>query len=131
MYSIALVCLMLLSTSNLFATIEVANCDLNLKVRTTKLMQKPLVSKTKIKLDSKDGLTGNRHQFDLTGTQIRCEAAFSGRNSGTYINCWPPNQEFGLQADRSSFKGKGQSAVPNVLTYANKTASVNIQLVCN
>ena len=130
MYSTALIILALFAIPNSYGAKEIVSCDLKLKIRTNKVGQQPLVSNTKIKLDGENGFTGTRHEFDLTGTKIRCEAAFSGRNYGTFINCWPPGQEFGFKVDRSTLEGKGQSAVPNVLAYASKTTSANIQLIC-
>lgn len=116
----------LTASDNTKKGMQSASCELELEIVTTKLLQEPLVSKKKLFLE-----LGERHRFDLTGTEFECEVAYYGVDTGTFINCWKLDLTIGVQSDRTAIKSNGEQRNPNKISISDKKSKTKVTFKCD
>ena len=98
--------------------------------RTSLISQDPLNSTKKLKLGQSE-----RHRFDLTGTELSCEVTHSGKNRGTFINCYPrkPPYVFSIVSDMTSYQANNAASIPNSLSYRteNPSLAATVKFFCD
>lgn len=103
---------------------EMLSCTIEKSLTTGFVLEKPLVSVEKIKIEAKP--FGPNHIFSLSPVDAECELRIPNPKGGTFLNCWTLDKKHGFRSDRTAIDT--QKGIKNTLTYADSTKQLVIKV---
>jgi len=107
---------------------EILSCTVEKSLTTGLVLEKPLVSTEKIKIEAKP--FGKNYTFSLSPANAECEIRIPNPKGGTFLNCWTLDKKHGFRSDRTVIDER--KGIVNTLTYADgeKQLSVQVKVRC-
>ena len=103
---------------------EMLTCTIEKSLTTGLVLEKPLVSAEKIRIEAKP--FGKNYIFSLSPADAECELRVPNPKGGTFLNCWTLDKKHGFRSDRTAIDDK--KGVKNTLTYADSTKQLVVQV---
>lgn len=103
---------------------EMLSCTIEKSLTTGLVLEKPLVSTEKIKIESKP--FGKNYIFSLSPADAECELRVPNSKGGTFLNCWTSDKKHGFRSDRTSIDTK--KGIMNTITYADSAKQLVVQI---
>ena len=103
---------------------ELLTCTIEKSLTTGLVLEKPLVSVEKIKIEAKP--FGKNYIFSLSPADAECELRVPNPKGGTFLNCWTLDKKHGFRSDRTAIDN--QNGVRNTLSYADSIKQLVVQV---
>lgn len=103
---------------------EMLSCTIEKSLTTGLVLEKPLVSTEKIRIEAKP--FGPNHIFSLSPADAECELRVPNSKGGTFLNCWTLDKKHGFRSDRTAIDN--QKGIKNTLTYADSKKQLVVQV---
>ena len=103
---------------------EMLSCTIEKSLSTGIVLEKPMVSTEKIKIEAKP--FGKNYTFSLSPADAECELRLPNPKGGTFLNCWTLDKKHGFRSDRTAIDE--QKGITNTLTYANSEKQLVVQI---
>lgn len=115
------------STESAFSE-EILSCTIEKSLTTGLVLEKPLVSTEKIKIEAKP--FGKNYTFSLSPADAECELRVPNPKGGTFLNCWTLDKKHGFRSDRTAIDER--KGIINSLTYTEgeKQLAVQVKVIC-
>ena len=103
---------------------EMLSCTIEKSLTTGLVLEKPMVSTEKIKIEAKP--FGKNYIFSLSPVDAECELRVPNPKGGTFLNCWTLDKKHGFRSDRTTIDSR--KGIINTLTYANDEKQLVVQV---
>jgi len=103
---------------------EMLSCTIEKSLSTGIVLEKPMVSTEKIKIEAKP--FGKNYTFSLSPADAECELRLPNPKGGTFLNCWTLDKKHGFRSDRTAIDER--KGIVNTLTYADGEKQLVIQV---
>jgi hypothetical protein len=103
---------------------EMLSCTIEKSLTTGLVLENPLVSTEKIKIEAKP--FGKNYIFPLSPADAECELRVPNPKGGTFLNCWTTDKKHGFRSDRTIIDER--KGITNTLTYADSKKQLVIQI---
>lgn len=103
---------------------ETMSCTIEKSLTTGLVLEKPLVSTEKIKIEAKP--FGKNYIFSLSPADAECELRVPNIKGGTFLNCWTLDKKHGFRSDRTSIDTK--KGIMNTISYADSSKQLVVQI---
>lgn len=94
---------------------EMLSCTIEKSLTTGLVLENPLVSTEKIKIEAKP--FGKNYIFSLSPADAECELRVPNPKGGSSLNCWTLDKKHGFRSDRTAIGER--KGIINTLTYAD------------
>lgn len=103
---------------------EMLSCTIEKSLTTGLVLEKPMVSTEKIKIEAKP--FGKNYIFSLSPVDAECELRVPNPKGGTFLNCWTLDKKHGFRSDRTTIDAR--KGIINTLTYADDEKQLVVQV---
>ena len=103
---------------------EMLSCTIEKSLTTGLVLEKPLVSTEKIKIEAKP--FGKNYTFSLSPSDAECELRVPNPKGGTFLNCWTLDQKHAFRSDRTLIDHNQETK--NTLTYADLAKQIQMKV---